>query len=46
MDNTHTINHFMAGIAPAGDVCKGTKGTEGQPLHWNAWRPAMCDHRQ
>lgn len=32
MDNTHTINHFMAGIAPAGDIVKGTIGAEGQRL--------------
>ena len=32
MDNINTINHFMAGIAPAGDVGKGTKGAEGQRL--------------
>ena len=32
MDNTHTINHFMAGIAPGGDIVKGTKGAKDQRL--------------
>ena len=32
MDDTHCIDHFMAGIAAIGDVVDGAKGAECQGL--------------